>query len=159
MVGAGLAPVAAVEKREADSFDASPATWVLQGAEQRALHDPRRKVRLLAPQQGLGRAESDCAVLILMSKSKAWWELALDERRAIFEDRSQHVTIGARSLPAVARRLFHGRDLGAEFDFLTWFEFAKADTQKFDELVGALRATEEWKYVTREVEVRLVRST
>ena len=67
--------------------------------------------------------------------------------------------LGARYLPAIARPLVHGRDLGAEFDFLTWFEFAEKDRGPFDELVQALRVTEEWKYVEREVEVRLVRAS
>ena len=58
-------------------------------------------------------------------------------------------------LPAVARRLHHGRDLGEPFDFLTWFEFAPQDTAAFEELVGRLRATEEWSYVVREVDIRL----
>ena len=62
-------------------------------------------------------------------------------------------------LPAIARRLHHCRDLSeAEpFDFLTWFEFAKKETAAFDELLSRLRATEEWKYVEREVEVRFIR--
>jgi hypothetical protein len=48
----------------------------------------------------------------------------------------------------VTRRLHHCRDLGEHepFDFLTWFEFAE------------LRASEEWKYVDREVVIRLARA-
>lgn len=62
-------------------------------------------------------------------------------------------------LPAVARRLHHCRDLGSEepFDFLTWFEYAPADSAAFDELVAALRETEEWTYVEREIDLRLIR--
>jgi hypothetical protein len=61
----------------------------------------------------------------------------------------------------VARRLHHCRDLGdAEpFDFLTWFEFAPADGIAFDELLRRLRETEEWRYVEREVELRLRRAS
>ncbi|HEX2658460.1 MAG TPA: chlorite dismutase, partial [Polyangia bacterium] len=40
---------------------------------------------------------------------------------------------------------------------LTWFEFAPADQNAFDDLLGRLRETEEWRYVTREVEVRVSR--
>jgi len=43
------------------------------------------------------------------------------------------------------------------FDFLTWFEYAPQDAGAFDELVGRLRATEEWAYVDREVDIRLTR--
>ena len=52
-----------------------------------------------------------------------------------------------------------GGDLGEPFDFLTWFEYAPGDSEAFEELVGALRATEEWRYVEREVDVRLERRT
>jgi hypothetical protein len=47
------------------------------------------------------------------------------------------------------------RELGEPFDFLTWFEWSEEHSSLFDELLGALRATEEWTYVEREVEVRL----
>jgi len=49
------------------------------------------------------------------------------------------------------------RELGEAFDFLTWFEYAPSDAAAFEELVGLLRASEEWRYVTREVDVRLRR--
>jgi hypothetical protein len=58
-------------------------------------------------------------------------------------------------LPAVARRLYHARELGEPFDFLTWFEYAPSDASRFEELVAALRDSEEWRYVDREVDIRL----
>ena len=63
-------------------------------------------------------------------------------------------------LPAIARRLHHCRDIGGNepFDFITWFEFAPADTAAFDELVAALRASPEWQYVDREIDIRLVQA-
>lgn len=87
-----------------------------------------------------------------------WWSLAQDERRSIIEERSNHVKTGLKYLPAVARRLYHCRDLGSEepFDFLTWFEYASSDNAAFDELVAALRETEEWTYVDREIDIRLI---
>jgi len=105
----------------------------------------------------LGRDDSRCAVLIPIRKSAAWWALPQDERRAIYEERSRHTSIGLEYLPRVARRLHHSRDLGEPFDFLTWFEFAREDTGAFDELLARLRASEEWHYVDREVEIRLMR--
>ena len=93
-----------------------------------------------------------------MRTSEAWWALAQDERRAILEERSHHIALGLAALPAVARRLHHGRDLGEPFHFLTWFEYAPADAAAFEALVAALRATEEWRYVEREVDVRLERA-
>jgi chlorite dismutase len=96
--------------------------------------------------------------MIPMSKSVEWWALTQDERREIFESRSAHIATGLRYLPAVARRLHHGRDLGEPFDFITWFEYAPAHASAFEELLEALRRSEEWKYVVREVDVRLVRA-
>jgi hypothetical protein len=43
------------------------------------------------------------------------------------------------------------------FDFLTWFEFAPADERRFDELIAMLRATEEWTFIDREVDIRVER--
>jgi chlorite dismutase len=108
-------------------------------------------------QLGINRAEAVCAVLIPIKKSVRWWEMAQDERRAIFEEESHHTATGLEYLPGVARRLLHCRDLGEPFDFLTWFEFASEHTQAFDELLLRLRASKEWQYVEREVEIRLDR--
>ncbi len=57
----------------------------------------------------------------------------------------------------IARQLYHCRDLGEPFDFLTWFEYAPDHAALFEDLVGMLRATEEWSYVEREVDVRVKR--
>jgi chlorite dismutase len=112
---------------------------------------------LRARQEGLGRPAARQAALIPISKSAAWWALAQDERRHIFEGASQHTALGMGYLPAIARQLYHARDIGQPFDFLTWFEFDPADAPAFDTLLAQLRATLEWTYVTHEVEVRLER--
>jgi hypothetical protein len=134
------------------------AAWILRGVtshEQyatRAEHD-----RLSAVQPPLDRARATRAALIPIAKSAEWWELPQDERRAIFEEDSHHIAIGLEYLPAIARRLYHSRDLGEPFDFLTWFEYSPADAPRFEELVTALRRTREWDYVEREVDIRLAR--
>src|SRR5215831_17730110 len=134
------------------------ATWVLRGVTSNERYVTRREHdELAARQQPLGRPGSARAALIPIKKSEAWWSLAQDERRRIFEESSAHVASGLEYLPAVARRLHHGRDLGEPFDFLTWFEFAPEDAARFEELVRRLRETEEWSYVEREVDVRLAR--
>jgi len=134
------------------------AAWVLRGVTSNERYLTRREHdELVAIQQPLGRPGSTRAALIPITKSEAWWELAQDERRRIFEESSRHVASGLEYLPAVARRLHHGRDLGEPFDFLTWFEFAPEDAASFEELVRRLRATEEWSYVEREVDLRLAR--
>jgi len=137
---------------------AGDAAWVLRGVTSNERYVTRREHdELAARQPPLGRPGSTRAALIPIKKSEAWWELAQDERRRIFEESSRHVASSLEYLPAVARRLHHGRDLGEPFDFLTWFEFAPEDATYFEELVRLLRATEEWSYVEREVDLRLAR--
>ena len=134
------------------------ATWVLRGVTSNERYVTRREHdELAARQEPLGRPGSTRAALIPIKKSGAWWELAQDERRRIFEESSRHIASGLEYLPAVARRLHHGRDLAEPFDFLTWFEFAPEDAASFEELVRRLRSTEEWSYVEREVDLRLAR--
>ena len=134
------------------------ATWTLLGVVGHERYVERReRAELVARSPALGRREATMAALIPIGKSAAWWALAQDERRAILAERSRHIATGLDYLPAVARRLHHSRDLGQAFDFLTWFEFAPADEAAFDELVRRLRATEEWSFVDREIDIRLQR--
>jgi len=135
------------------------ATWTLFGVAGHERYVARlEREQLTSRSPGLGRSEATFAALIPITKSVAWWALPQDERRAIFEERSRHIATGLEYLPAVARRLHHSRDLGEPFDFLTWFEFAPADEAGFDRLVATLRATEEWSFVDREIDIRLERS-
>ena len=107
----------------------------------------------------MGRPEATRAALIPIRKSAAWWDLPQDERRRIFEESSHHTRTGLRYLPAIARRLHHCRDLSVNepFDFLTWFDYAPESASAFEDLVAELRATEEWKFVERETDIRLAR--
>ena len=144
----------------ADAADGSQdqGAWQLRGITSNERYVTRsEKIALLAKQEGLGRAQATHAALIPIRKNAAWWALTQDERRAILEEQSQHIAIGLKYLPAIARRLHHCRDLGGAepFDFVTWFEFAPADTGAFNELLAALRASPEWQYVEREVDIRL----
>ena len=136
------------------------AKWLLRGLTSNERYVTRReKEQLVARQPILGRPEATCAALIPIRKTVSWWALAQDERRRVFEESSRHVATGLKYLPAVARRLHHCRDLGENepFDFLTWFEYAPSDSAAFDELAAELRASEEWAYVDREIDIRLVR--
>ena len=137
------------------------AAWVLRGITSNERYAVRREDRgqLVARQQVLGRPDATCAALIPIRKNVAWWALTQDERQSVFEEQSDHAKIGLQLFPALARRLHHCRDLSERepFDFLTWFEYAPADEAAFNKLVAELRATEEWKYVEREVDIRLVR--
>jgi hypothetical protein len=133
------------------------ANWLLRGVTSNERYVTRaERERLIAIQPGLGRPQASRAALIPIRKSASWWQLSQDERREIIEARSEHISTGMRYLPAVARRLHHSRDLGEPFDFITWFEYAPEHSEEFEDLVARLRATEEWKYVEREVDVRLI---
>jgi hypothetical protein len=138
------------------------AAWLLRGVTSNQRYTSRaQQTKLAAVQPPLGRPEATCGALIPISKSDAWWSLAQDERERFFNApppaAPDHTAIGMHYLPAIARQLLHGRDLGEPFDFLTWFEFAPGDAPAFDELLARLRATEEWSYVEREVEIRVSR--
>ena len=143
-------------------FQPAGAAWSLRGITSNERYVTRaEKTALVAKQESLGRSQASCAALIPIRKTAAWWALPQDERRQILEAQSQHVAIGMKYLPAIARRLHHCRDLGGNepFDFITWFEFVPADSAAFDELLAALRASPEWQYVDREVDIRLVQSS
>lgn len=155
----------AVDKLDIVNGDVRPwsdgAKWLLRGVTSNERYATgAEKDQLAKKQVALGRAHATHCALIPIRKSAMWWSLPQDERRAIFEERSRHVTIGFKYLPAVARRLHHCRDLGENepFDFLTLFDYSKADAAAFDEMLAELRATEEWKYVEHEVDIRLIRA-
>jgi len=157
IVGAGLGEAARLEVREG-IVSAPDAAWTLRGTSGHARYVERPEKTSLDPlSPPLGRAEAKCAALIPIRKSDAWWALPQDERRAIFEARSRHIADSLPYLPRVARRLYHARELGEPFDFLTWFEFAPEHADAFDELLALLRSREEWQFVEREVELRLAR--
>ncbi|MCR2747439.1 chlorite dismutase family protein [Limnobacter parvus] len=156
-------PIEPVQKLNVVNAPASQltqrGTWVLQGFTSNVRYAERHEIaQLRARQEGLNRPTSTCAALIPIKKSPEWWALSQDERRAIFEAQSHHTEIGLAYLPEIARQLHHSRDLGEPFDFLTWFEFAPEHTAAFDELLVKLRASEEWKYVEREIDIRLVKN-
>ncbi|OYY64231.1 MAG: chlorite dismutase [Sphingomonas sp. 28-62-11] len=137
--------------------ESTGSCWHLRGTASNLRYttaDERRQLQ--AKQEGLGRPASTRAALIPIRKSAVWWAMAQDERRAVYEQGS-HLPIGLDYLPGVARKLYHSRDLGEEFDFLTWFEFAPADEAAFDHMLDRLRACGEWAYVDREIDIRLTR--
>ncbi len=157
--GAGLPSVARVDVVEGWGAEVPDgAAWILRGvtsSERYVTRAEQETLRLSQPP--LGRPQATVAALIPIQKSEEWWALAQDERRTTFEERSHHIATSLAYLPRIARRLHHGRDLGEPFDFLTWFEYASAHASAFEELVELLRATEEWRYVVREVGIRLRR--
>ena len=160
--GEGLAPVRSLSVVHSEAIALpllpSPTSWRLAGVISYLRYVERaEQVQLAEVPAELGRPAASHAALIPIKKSAAWWELTQDERRQIFEDKSRHIAASLKYLPAIARQLYHSRDLGEPFDFLAWFEYAPEHAEMFEELVVMLRATEEWSYVEREVDVRVER--
>ncbi|GGA43609.1 chlorite dismutase family protein [Sphingomonas psychrolutea] len=142
-----------------DGTVSESAVWSLSGVGSNMRYTTRDEADQLAARQApLDRAEAIYAALIPISKSAEWWALAQDERRAIYEEQSRHTTIGLEYLPQIARKLHHCRDLGGQFDFLTWFEFAPQHQAAFDAMLLRMRASPEWRYVDHEIDIRLERA-
>lgn len=134
------------------------SVWQLRGVTSNVRYTRHEELaEMERKQEGLHRPEATKAALIPIRKTSAWWSLAQDERRTIFEETSHHIAMGIEYLPQIARRLYHSRELAEPFDFLTWFEYAPQHSDAFEELVRRLRATREWTYVNREVDIRLSR--
>jgi len=134
--------------------------WVLRGITSNERYaDREERTEIVAKQLPLGRPETTCAALIPIRKNPDWWALTQNERMSIFKEKSHHTQIGMQTFPALARRLHHCRDLSENepFDFITWFEYEPSDEAAFNQLLTELRATEEWGYVDREMDIRLVR--
>lgn len=135
-------------------------SWVLRGVASNERYTTQaEKGQLTARQAPMGRPEATYGALIPIRKRDAWWAMSQDRRREIFEERSRHIGIGLDYLPAIARKLHHCRDLPTSepFDFLTFFDFAEEDETEFDAMLAELRSTEEWNYIDREVDIRMVR--
>ncbi len=157
--GENLQNVSHINIYSASTKNPPEALWTIRGIISNLRYtEKQEKDKLLAIQEDLGRPAATLAALIPIRKSAAWWVLAQDERRAIFEKQSNHTETGLGYLPAIARKLYHCRDIGQPFDFLTWFEYAPEHSEAFEELVNKLRKTEEWKFVDREIDIRLQRS-
>lgn len=158
VAGDGLDIASRLFVGDGNKHPAESGAWSLMGTSSNGRYVSRSEAdELAAVQEGLGRPQATCAALIPIRKSAAWWNLAQDERRSIMEEQSHHIGIGLEYLPAVSRKLYHSRDLGEPFDFLTWFEYRPEHTRLFEQLLERLRNTIEWQYVEREVDIRLRR--
>lgn len=158
VIGEGLAMAPHLTISEGAGSGPVDALWRLNGVVSHPRYATEKELGdLRSASPSLGRQEVRCAALIPISKSPEWWALGQDRRRAIFEDASQHTARSMKYLPRIARRLHHSRDLGEPFDFLTWFEYAPEHKAAFEDLVADLRSTQEWHYVTRDIDIRLER--
>lgn len=154
--GNSLQPISHLRIIQSTLEKENSGVWTLKGLRSHLRYtEKHEKEKLSAIQADLGRSEAVYAALIPIRKNSAWWNLAQDERRIIFENQSHHTEIGLQYLPAIARRLYHCRDIKEPFDFLTWFEYAPEHEAEFEDLLFKLRASEEWNFVDREIDIRL----
>ncbi|NJL14438.1 MAG: chlorite dismutase [Microscillaceae bacterium] len=160
LIGPSLPQVPCLEIVKPDALAQGPApAWALYGLPSHLRYTTQaEKVVLDQHPSLLNKPENSCAVLIPIQKTAVWWQMAQDERRHIFEEDSQHIAFSQQYLSVISRKLYHAKDLGEDFDFLTWFEFAPENEGLFNELLDYLRSTREWKYVCREIDIRLFRS-
>jgi hypothetical protein len=154
--GQGLGSAVRLDIANASTAMLTPALWRVRGLTSHAHYTTRAEADVLAAiERPAVRAAGTMAVMIPIRKSDGWWALAQDERRHILAETSQHVALGLAAGDAISRKLYHSRAICEEFDFVTWFEFAAEHAPVFDKLTSQLRATAEWTYVVREVEVRM----
>jgi hypothetical protein len=142
-VGEPLAPAARLSVVEGTSAEVAEGRWVLRGVVAGQGEDAR------ADQLPLGRAEARCAALLAVRMSPAWWERAEEDRRAL----SANIEHG----PAISRRIHRARSRDEPFDVLTWFEYAPEVQSEANQVMARLRDSEEWTFVEREVDIRVIR--
>jgi hypothetical protein len=142
-VGEPLAPAARLAVLEGPAAEVAEGRWVLRGIVAGQGEDAR------ADQLPLGRPEARCATLLAVRMSPEWWARAEEDRRAL----SANIEHG----PAISRRLHRARGRDEPFDVLTWFEYAPDVQPELDDVVARLRDSEEWSYVERDVELRMIR--
>jgi len=135
----------------------SDCVWKIDGVKSHVRYTTKKeKADLeLSPEKVFTTSYISC--MIPIKKSREWWCLAQDERREIMEEQSKHFSIGKKYLNEIDRILYHSKDLHQEFDFVTWFNFLPHHENAFNDLVRTLRESLEWKYVVREVDIRMFR--
>src|SRR5215469_854071 len=149
--GDGLPQAERVAVRRGDEPSSLEYQWALSGVISNIRYVERQEQRELTLKQApLDRAEATMAALIPIRKTAAWWNLTQEERRNIFEEKSHHIAEGIRYLPSVARQLYHRREIGLPFEFLTWYEYVPQHSEAFEDLARTLRKTEEWRDGVRE---------
>ena len=145
-----------------------PKVRVLQGVTKHLFYTSRHERRTLLQRSCAEPVFSGqtLAVLIPISKSPRWWQMAQDERQSYFQTQAGkegHTAIGLRYADKIFRKLYHCRysDAAAPYDFLTYFEFHRSHTGDFRRLVDELRdprRNPEWNYVASEFEIWLNRT-
>lgn len=133
----------------------SGASWILSGL----VRSTRYVSREDSPHRiDPSHLDPTCAALILIRRSSEWWKLGTADQNELLQPPSRAANPGLRSLSSMLRRWQHRCDLSEQFDCVTWFEYEPRDATAFDDLLADWRGSEEWAYVDRECDLRLVRA-
>ncbi len=133
--------------------------WILSGVVRNTRHVTREEFVPPGACRIAGNSPvSTCAALIPIRRSPEWWQLGRESRRDLLNPPSRRPPRGLRYLSTMIRKWQHRRDLSEQFDCLAWFEYEPRDSAAFDDLLADWRASEEWKFVDRECDIRLVRA-
>jgi hypothetical protein len=141
------------------ALDRAPAgaNWVLHCIASNTRFVTREEPRRLpSDPPRMGRFSESCAALVLVRKSRGWWNLGLSEQQQMLEVPSRNIRGRLSFLPAMMRRMQYRTNVREPFDFVTWFEYAPQDASIFDDLVTAMRSSEDWHYVEREIVIKMV---
>jgi hypothetical protein len=133
------------------------AAWVLSGSVRNTRHVTREEFVPAGQKRVFVESVPTCAALIAIRRSNDWWQLGHSARREILETRQP--PRGLRYLSAMIRSLQYRRDLSEQFDVVTWFEYEPRDSHAFEDLLEGWRASDEWRYIDRECDIRLVRES
>lgn len=141
--------------------EAKGPTLLLQGVPQHLEYMSKVQRDKLSSRPEFPPSKDTVAVVIPIRKSAAWWALAHDERSIHFqktEGKKGHTAIGAAYVDRIHRKLYHTRYAveTRDHDFITYFEFDRAQTDDFKRLLAAVRDTDqnpEWKSVDHEYEI------
>ena len=134
------------------------SSWILRGFANSTRFITRDEVAARVPNSdSRDDSESLCAALILIRRSKEWWNLENDERAEIQNERENRIRPRMPFFTMVAKRLHLHRDKNEAFDFLAWIECYSDDVAVLDEIASTIRGSHEPNYVDRQIDIRLVR--
>jgi hypothetical protein len=102
-VGKLLARLGVIEGPEAQR--PLEGSWILRGTTSNSRYTNREELKALSVKEEMLLRPQATRAALMIRKTAAWWDLAQDERRAIFEEQSRHIGIGMEYLPAVANSI------------------------------------------------------
>lgn len=129
--------------------------WMLSGLVHHTRYVTREDAGFPSRATQRPAASATCAALIAVRRSRASWDVMQAGRDDLLQPFPGLQV--RRLLSTIIGRWQHPRDLSDQFETVTWFEYASHDAAAFDDLLAEWRASEEWSYVDRECELRLIR--